>query len=285
MVKNSGSSITQYSIVIGIAIILIAIAFSGLGQNLVRIFTGYSDKYESISEIASSNLSQLSSLVNSGTDNNTTPETSAGSSPQTINANGTEVTINADGSASFKVSGQGISLSREILELQDIAMETSGSAGSVDLVTEIAYMIEKYKDEYPQDVPVDIFFGNGVRLDMNSTSVYTGLAEVNNVAVKVGDHIVVLNNDQTCNNTACNYQGNYRLEGDIDTNNNFQANVTSNLKNSADTVTGNYTATVDLSNGLIFTGASKLLSSTDNTTADYNWDLNFTDTSKQFSIK
>ncbi|MEW5821728.1 MAG: hypothetical protein AB1782_16155, partial [Cyanobacteriota bacterium] len=51
----------------------------------------------------------------------------AAASAQKTSSGGTPYTINTDGSVSFSVAGQNVLLSSDIVQLQDIVMETSGS--------------------------------------------------------------------------------------------------------------------------------------------------------------
>ncbi|MEW5821727.1 MAG: hypothetical protein AB1782_16150 [Cyanobacteriota bacterium] len=202
----------------------------------------------------------------------------AAAAAQKTSSGGTPYTINTDGSVSFSVAGQNVMLAADIVQLQDIVMETSGAEGATSLVDEIAYMINKYKAAYPDsNVPLEVAFGNGEReTDVNNTS-YEGKASVNTISLKVGDNVVIIQNDQSCDGS-CSYKGTYRIEGTIDSNNVLKGNVTSNVSTYGET-NGNITANINFSNGLSFEDA--IYNHYDgyytSQPLKYEWDINFND--------
>jgi hypothetical protein len=175
--------------------------------------------------------------------------------PPTINIGGYDVLENADGSLSFDAAGQVITIPQEIVALQETVMETTGSSSWLDLVKEVGYMVEKHKAEYPDsDVPVEILFGTGDRSASISgqTAQYFGSATANTTTIKVGNDLVIIQNDQDCSvtNTFCLFEGKFRIEGSLDASNNFTGNVTSKLKDySYVNTSGTLKGKVDLSNG------------------------------------
>lgn len=195
-----------------------------------------------------------------------------------------EVYMADNGSAYFSIGKQSVTLSSDIVNLQNTMMQTSGSSGLETIVDEIAYMIETHKDEFNGDVPVEISYGVGNR--WSDDAHFKGTAEVNTVSVKVGNHVVVLQNDQTCKYAeggvakgACcttheNATGLYRLEGNIN-NGQYTAKVTSD---SISKVSGNYTADVDTSNGFNLNNATFNAGSIANYSkyqTTFHWDINF----------
>lgn len=135
-----------------------------------------------------------------------------------------DITENADGSLSFTAGEQNVTLPSQIKDLSNVVFETTGSSGAQDLIKEVALMIDRYKSEFPDgDVPVEISFGKGTRALGYNYETYQGTAEANSISIQAGNHIVIIQNDQTCiDNQAtrqytntCSKSGKYRIEGDI----------------------------------------------------------------------
>jgi Flp pilus assembly pilin Flp len=201
----------------------------------------------------------------------------------TVKLGGYDVTENADGSVSFNVNGQDVTLSKDMLDLQNTVLQTTGTSGAETLVKEVAYMINKYQSAYSgSSVPVQISYGTGKRAS-GSTS-YSGEAVVNTTSIKVGNNLVVLQYDQTCTGQ-CTFDGLYRMEGQISSNNTFSAKVTST--NIDYNPYGTYSSKVSVSDtgAIDFTNGKYLQSDSYNGTngMSYNWNLNFDDTTKSYS--
>ncbi|MEW5821726.1 MAG: hypothetical protein AB1782_16145 [Cyanobacteriota bacterium] len=208
-------------------------------------------------------------------------------SAQKTSSGGTPFTLNTDGSVSFSVAGQNVMLSSDIVQLQDIVMETSGSEGATSLVDEIAYMINKYKAEFPDsNVPVEVSFGKGDRYwNSYDTSIsYAGDAEVNTVTLKLGNSFVVIQKDQTCvaHDQSCAFQGTYRIEGTIDKSNNFTANVTST--NTDYNPYGTLSGSVSNIGNLTLNGTYWQYDDKNFKAVDYSWKLSFDTTGSSFSL-
>ncbi|MEW5821729.1 MAG: hypothetical protein AB1782_16160, partial [Cyanobacteriota bacterium] len=179
-------------------------------------------------------------------------------------------------------------LSSDIVQLQDIVMETSGSEGATSLVDEIAYMINKYKAQYPNgNVPLELAFGTGERDYLNGPTTYKGNASVNTIALTVGNDLVVIQKDQKCEgqNTsslnACTASGIYRVEATLDSNNNITTTNINATFNNGGSANGSYNASVNNSNGLVISGLFTLNTSS---RPVYQWDIDFTNPTNTFSI-
>lgn len=279
MNKNTGANLIEY--IIPIALIAIAV---GLG---IYTMIGSGNLTNFITNSANSSVEASQNKMVIG---NTADETPL-ISQQKIVA-GQPVVMNDDGSISFNVSGQNIHLPLEMIKLQGsvIGEETSGSAAiSKDLVKEIVYMINKYKNEYPgKDVPIEIAFGNGTRtaIETGNKATYEGNASVNTTSIKVGDHVIIYQKDKNWKNDA-DYPGYYRIEADKQQDNSYKGKVMGNTVNN------------EVFNGKITISASDFSSSGsslniqnalfDNIkingklaiTADYTWDFTF-DTPENF---
>lgn len=143
------------------------------------------------------------------------------------------VTMNDDGSASVVAGGQTVTLSSEIQNLADqissSSAQTTGSSGKLEVMSEIAKMIETYKSDYPEEkVPVQLSFASSqvkyTVLDDNededdkkrtTEATLEGQAAASTVTVMVGNHIVILQNDkcETDDLTCKNFQTSRRIEG------------------------------------------------------------------------
>ncbi|MEW5821731.1 MAG: hypothetical protein AB1782_16170 [Cyanobacteriota bacterium] len=197
---------------------------------------------------------------------------------QQTSSGGTPYTINTDGSVSFSVAGQNVLLSSDIVQLQDIVMETSGSEGATSLVDEIAYMIQKHAAAYPAgDVPFEILFGDGVRSLDGSGIAYIGTAMVNSYAIKIGNEMVIIQKDQSCT-TSCKYPGIYRIEGSINSSNKFNGTVTSSGTATTNTYPGgSYSGSINLTNGLKISNGVFYQNDTGKSGGNtYSWSLDFT---------
>lgn len=161
-----------------------------------------------------------------------------------------ELQFNEQGDVMFEASGQEVKLTADVLENLNIVFETSGSTGLEVVLDEINNMIKKHKADYPNsDVPIEIDFGDGARMSTGEvTSGYIGKAEVNSYALKVGNDVIIVQNDQDCLNN-CGEKGVYRIEGSIDEQNKFTGTVTSQ---SPDNLYGDFTA--EYNNGNIKNG-------------------------------
>lgn len=290
-----GQNIIEFIILLGLVATCSIAGWSLMGDQVVSML---SSSNESVDNYQPFGVDVNREVAYTGKDSATDPVADPGAEPSvdlgspqnTLDVNGIEVTYYDSNAASFSVNGQDVVLSSDMVALQNTMMQTSGSSGLTDLVKEIQYMIETHELEYPPgNVPVEVTYGSGNRMCTDPTwSDYLGTAAVNMTQVTVGDHVVILNHDQTCDNTTggpsmCNYMGDYRIEGNI-SGSSFTGDVTSKNTPYSD-VRGDYTATVDSSGGLqlkdsLFTQTYGLGTET----ATYNWNIDFTSNNNQFSI-
>jgi hypothetical protein len=215
-----------------------------------------------------------------------------GSLAPDVDLDSLNITNNPDGSVAFQVGTQSVNLPSEVL---NHVQEASGSYGNqIDLISEIAYMIQTHQAEYPgENVPVDITFGDGIRnpTDGNDSTSYSGTASVNTAMLKVGDHMVLYQVDHHVadQNITQITKGTHRIEltknGDI-----YQGNLNTIV---AEGDFANLTAT-----GTVSVGANDIspnmvinnLHANLNTMGDaeyngqYNWTLNFDKPENNYSI-
>ncbi|NTW45014.1 MAG: hypothetical protein HGB14_11440, partial [Anaerolineaceae bacterium] len=151
-----------------------------------------------------------------------------------------EVEFHQDGSISFKVGNQELSVNKDALDYYNIAIETSGAAGIEDLISDIAYMIEKCQSKYPTgEMPkVELMFGTSDRISaQDDLPSYQGKATVNSTTIKIGNDMLVIQKDQNCTASRkhnCYFQDEYKIEGSYDSTNNFVGNVSSNNSSSGE---------------------------------------------------
>jgi len=189
---------------------------------------------------------------------NTSPRyTSTPNAPVAIA--GYQVTINDDGSASFVVNGQKVTISAEAANLQNAVTQTTGSSGLEYLVKEIADMINKHASEYPsQSVPLELVFGPSTKVNTllgGKINSYAGTGTASATQIKVGNDFVIIQKDQSSD---CNVLGIcdldlenvYRIEGTINSDNSFSATTTTYNDTG---IKGDFTGNLD-TNG-VFTGS------------------------------
>jgi hypothetical protein len=205
--KSYGQNLMELLIILGLVSIVSVAALTLLGSNIgqmigkseksVENFDPFDSGYKS-GETEAEEVSLLSPdplVVTPPLD----PGTPVGS--QTVGSY--DVTIYDDGSAAFKVGSQDVYLPKDILDLQEVVMTTTGSSGFEDIVSDIAYLIEEHQAEYPGgDVPVQITYGMGKRTFFEE--ILSGEASVNTISMSVGDHVILVQQDQGCSggNTA-----------------------------------------------------------------------------------
>lgn len=129
--------------------------------------------------------------------------------------NETEVYFNQDGSASFTVGGQDVNLSSGIIQSLDIVFETSGSQGmglNSTVIDAIAKLVNDHKAEFGNaDVPIEISFAESKR-DQSGTT-YAGNSTMNSVQLNVGNHHILINNDQYCDGPDCSGMSVQTIDG------------------------------------------------------------------------
>lgn len=222
--------------------------------------------------------------------------------PSTIATNNNvDVTINSDGSASFVVGSQNVTIPSSAISDMNVLMGTTGSDGVNKLIDLMAYMIETHAAEYPSgDVPLEIRYGTGTRAldyeDNEPDETYSGTAEVNTVTIKVGDHLVILQQDQSCfenqgkdpcDSDEMKGMGTHTIDGYIDANGNFNATISStseSMNNQA------FNASLNTANGGLQFNVSNLSyklhedGEWESTSKKGTWDIQFVDSSKLYSF-
>lgn len=263
--RDQGQNLIEFLLILSLVVIGGILAFTLLGGNVDTLF----------SKINNVDPFNTNSQTNQQEEtNNSIPPPNPVVSTETIA--GYPVDIHEDGSASFKVGTQPVSIPKSALDLQNTVFQTTGSSGMTDLVKEVAYMIQSNSSTYPEgNVPVTISYGTGYRSWVEGSSTYTGVAEVNTTFIKVGSDMVIIQQDQKCTGT-CSYTGRYRIEGHIAIDNTFDGTVTSNV-NTYGSTHGTFTATIDQSSGLKVSNSK--YNHYDNyyttTPASYNWNIDF----------
>lgn len=192
--KNEGQSLVEFAIILALVVVVGIAAYSLLGDNVNTMFRSSKTKYEAFKPYGEAPVETAGSPAN----DEAIPvgnESPLSGSSKTIGD--VEVTFNNDNSASLTVGSQNVTLSSEILNNLDTVFETSGSSGlNTHIVEAIEKLITAHSDDYEGDVPIEISFGSGVR--EGDMGYYEGKAEFNTATVTVGDHVVIVQNDQYC---------------------------------------------------------------------------------------
>jgi Flp pilus assembly pilin Flp len=214
---EKGQNIIEFIIIIALIAIAGIVVYMILGQNIHSIFEGSTKKTSEYKPFKweSSGSSSFNTPIPTGI---------------TENINGINVSLNKDGSKTFEIAGQTVNLTKELADFSK-SFEVAGSSNDI-LITEIAYMINKYKDEYPDsDVPVEVWTGKSSRTDKDIKyyGYADGIVETNNeyidnpsIVIKIGDHLMILQNEINCtkNGNVCKdkesqKQGQFKIEGDL----------------------------------------------------------------------
>jgi Flp pilus assembly pilin Flp len=260
--KNRGQNLIEFSIIVALIAVAGIVALIALGGNINSMISGSTQKVETYKPFGWDTQAS-SSVLNQGS---TAPV------EEVIQVGSYDVSKHSDGIYSFEVDGQKISLPQEYLDQHNAVLQTTGSSALEDLVSEIAYMIQTHKDEYPdQDVPIEINFGDSTRTKGNAT--VSGESTVNTTAIKVGDHIINLVYDHTCEGGNCQSvpQGKFRIEGTVQPDNTLVASVGYNSSSTATDYTNTsntFDATYDPATGA-FSGTYGA------DVGNYNWVLQY----------
>ena len=199
---------------------------------------------------------------------------------------GYDVTVFPDGSARALIDGSEVDFSADYMTLANTVFETSGSGGLQEVIAELANMIAAAKaTDSTGATAVEVLFGSGERTYDNMT--YYGDAIVNTTTLKVGNQVTIIQQDQGCkgNDTqelsACTLEGKYIIKGKID-GDQFTANVTNDGINH--NPHGDYTASVDMSNGFALNnGKFNMMADGNSKAYTYDWNIN-SDADKSFAI-
>lgn len=257
IMKNKGQNIIEFVIILALVIIGAILFLTLLGGNVTSMFSKSNEEvsnYKPFDWKAPNNTTAQN--------NNSSPVVS------TENIDGQQVSFHQDGSVSFIAGNQNVSLSKNIVDLQNTVTEATGASGVKDLIDIVGYMIEKHQGDFPnQDVPVEVRFGKGFRKDAGGGNLYIGDASVNITTVMVGSHFMILQNDQTGPEKS-EYLGKYTIEGDTGNNSSFSVNRLDGDKSQASSLSN---ATIDNTNGKL------LINSNWNTTKGAGSDVTLTD--------
>lgn len=263
--KNDGQNLIEFIIIIALISFAGLICLVLLGNNVKSLFSSTAQKNSQYKP-----FEWNQSIVDTKT------------------IQGYKVNSYADGSISFNVGKQNIKLNNSILNYSNQVFEATAGQGKENLIKEIAYMIKKNEAKYNGDVPLEVYFGKGTRQSTNpnyESFILGGEASLNLLTIQVGNEFVAIQNDKTCSNgSSClGYKGEYRIEGTINSDNNFNAAVTSKAE-VTDRTGGVFTGSFSkgTNDNLIFDGKYDEDAGSGNN-LDFNWILNF-DKSKGFNL-
>ncbi|MGD9581517.1 MAG: Flp family type IVb pilin [Vampirovibrionia bacterium] len=220
MERNKGQNLIEFLLIVALVAIGGIFALTMLGGNAYNLFANSAEKQKNFDPFDVKN-----SAANEIASNNGGSSTVTVVSSEVID--GYNVDRNSDGSMTINYGSQTVNLSAEVLSLNDAVFETSGASGDT-LVATIGYLIDKYSEEYPDDVPLELFYGTGIRSWNEGYAVYSGDAAANSITVKVGNNIVMFQNDQD-NEGASGVAGVFRLEGQVMPGNEFVGTLSGSI--------------------------------------------------------
>lgn len=164
-----------------------------------------------------------------------------------ITIGGHNAVINEDGTVTFLVDGRPVTLSRELFVLANDVLKTSGAEGMNNFLSEAIILIEKAKDLKGDSVPIELIYGDLSESQADSpVARYYGSAGQPSYAIKCGKHITVIQKDTSCIGNTCTHDKYFKIVGQIDDNNNYNATVLDSNQQTLGTISAN----ADFSSGL-----------------------------------
>lgn len=277
MDRVKGQNLIEFLLILVLVAIGGIFALTMLGGNVMELFSKSAEKQADFDPFNAQNEVAIASPPGSTGGSQGTGEDSLYTVVSSEVIDGYPVDRNSDGSMTLNLGSQTVNISADVLALNDAVFETSGASGDT-LVSTIAYMVEQYQDEYPEGVPVELFYGTGERIWNEGDATYTGNAMANSVTVKVGNKIVLFQNDQETIGAA-GVSGVFRLEGEVSQDNVFSGSLTGNIDTG---FYGNGDFTADYTGRLSSSGGMVMDGDLDNCSVDgtpyswtYDWDFDF----------
>lgn len=203
--KNKGQNLIEFIIIIALVIIGSIFALTMLGGNVTEILGKTNNamfEYKPFGEPSNNSTTKPTTKI--------TPSIAASK-----NIDGIDINFLTDGTASFNIKGQDITLSSDILSNINTTFEAVGTEGiNTEIIKVFETLIEEHSEEFaPNDVPLTIAFGKGKRetdvpasASMVSTQFFEANSDHNVVAMSVGSHHIIIQQDQYCNSAmlSCN---------------------------------------------------------------------------------
>lgn len=220
--ENLGQETMEFAVLSCLVVIVLIGTIIVFGDKLRNFFIN-----SQVHRMASSN----SQVLASNSDMRYKPNTSTAT---ISNISGYSVVTNDDGSMSFNVNNQKVDIPSAAVNLQNAVAQGTASSGTETLVKELAYMIKKYASQYPDEVPIQLSYGDANKSSaipikglMDTTYEKTGAA--NATLIKVGNNFVIIQSDQACSSSNTNKstgctaskENLYRMEGSIKNINNI----------------------------------------------------------------
>lgn len=190
--RDKGQSIIEFAVITAVIALGGIFTFTMLGNNINELFFSSVEKQKNFDPFDAKNPTTQTTPTDENTESKEIVETKV--------IGNYSVDMLADGSAIISVNGKEITLSAASFDSMNTVLQTSGSEGS--LIDIVGYMLETHAAEYPDtDVPIEISFGDGTRYtdpvgDGTYYNSFISTASINTVSVKVGDHLIILSNDQ-----------------------------------------------------------------------------------------
>lgn len=273
MDRTKGQNLVEFLIILVVVSIAGIFGLTMLGGNVFAMFSDSAEKQKNFDPFNVKNEVANASPSTGGEYEGSHSSEIVG----TEDVDGYSVDRHADGSISLTVGSQTVNVSADALYLNDAVFTTTGASGGT-LIGTIAYLIEQNAEEYPEGVPLELFFGTGERTWNEGDATYTSNAMANSVTVRVGNQIVVFQNDQE-KLGAAGVAGVFRLEGQVSPGNVFSGNLTGNIDTG---YWGNGSFSADYVGSLSATGGMVMDGDLDNCTVDgtpydwtYDWNFDF----------
>jgi len=141
MNKNRGQNTIEFIIILSLVVVVGILTVTVLGGNVKTMFEMTNDKAKEYKPF------------------------DFGGAPSATNTSvGSDVIFNDDGSASFSVGGQDLTISSETLTNFNDVFQTSGARGlTPEVMAAMQKLIADNQGDYAGDVPIEMAFGDSVR--------------------------------------------------------------------------------------------------------------------------
>lgn len=200
--RDKGQSLVEFIIIVAVIAIGGIMVLTLLGGNINEMFSSSVAKTADFKPFGTETVGSPADDKNvSDPGTATIPITTTISS---LSIDGVDIKLKGNGSASLTFDSQKVEIPSAAMDnLSDMFMATGTSGGGLttEVVQAISSLIAAHKDEYPDsDVPIKMVFGDGVRDQSdynNDGGHYEGDATSNSVTLSVGDHLILIQKDQT----------------------------------------------------------------------------------------
>lgn len=195
--QNRGQNLIEFLVIIAVVVVGGILVLTLLGGNINTMFGKTTEHVNNFDPFNSKG--NVTTVTGSST------------------VNGVPVEVMNDGSAVIEYNGQTVTITSDVLNNLNTVFETSGADGiTTEVMKAIQQMIDDNKAAYaPDEVPLEITFGNSSRKETSETEAYDGGASINQVTMTVGKDTKIIVQDHTEGSDPA-LSGTYIIDGEFD---------------------------------------------------------------------